>query len=1202
MAEAMNYQSCCRLCLSERMDSLQSIFGETPNDPDLTKKILQHLNIEITSSDKMSTMVCEECIEKVSSWNSYKEQCVQNQKKFEDVLEPQQKPATPPPSFAPEPISESAPFAHLNVHIKEEPITELDNPDETPPEFVEPEPEREDPLPPENVLDQSDMAQIYVKSEPLDIDQLDQLDQVDESMEHEYNEFPPTLSPQQMNNGDMPEVIREEAEFHRKCSVCGKVFSSAGNKKKHERVQHGLHPVLSVTPKENGLTNGELQASDVVKESQRKILYGMGLKLVKSSAETVTNSSLSKIELSYIEKCKAMVSMHKTLVCACHNVPHQNLKGLLSHLRALRIWFPVFTCYNCMITFTDRSTFTRHISRCSSQALNSITKLSNLTQRTEVKTRLYQNFKCTICKFMFSFHEDFCTHVDLDHSMLQFPIHCPCGRVFEDIDDYKDHVYVSCLVEYYCDICFITTKTLSDFQKHATEVHDESEGFILLQDDNYKVRKPAMHSSPGTSGVDESFILTGKRERKTSVKNPFMDDDGLDELVPSAVVKPTFYTPKTNNRVCPVCHKEYSSYKNMMRHYKTHKNEDQLQHEPPQEGDMDEEEAFYSCPDCGGMFNTLEWKIHLTEKHQNKPCGECGKFFQFQTELDHHRSVHLNIKVYRDSKTQSYKSTMVSPSSDGEVMLLCEICDVMFPTKEDLKNHKLTHDETLGMGMDMDMDLEGDGGSNDVDVVTPDVRKYKCELCTEEFNSYSGLWEHNRVKHPERKTPNANTYPKECKECGKVCTTGAAYYRHRQIHDKPAPGDATESKGSLLRVRKVEPAEEESYHTCKRCFKVFSNKYNLKNHLKCHGININPASKRVLRKVVCKICQQVFENNDDLIQHKQEYHTQEEIDECEEKMSAGPMMFTCDVCVMTFSSKIALKKHKEKHNQETKKGAQPIFCKYCKVPFESTAQLSQHMLLEHDERLRKRPIKEVQPELQHTCNICQKSFQTNGALTTHVGWHKRAQNEGNTKVMKNSVPLPPKVVVKEEPMDPRYQCATCLAELPNDTALQVHILEKHRSVSAIMLIPRCNTCNKDFATQDEYETHKRLHDFLERQKLHEQKMLQQQDIKPVVQTPPGPKPKSYPCKHCNAAFSRSDTLGAHMRQFHKEHIVTEFRCHHCDRVFEKQNSLTIHLKVHEKQRIAQAPVSKPLFSCSICNMGFDLPKDLRAHTISAHPF
>lgn len=68
---------------------------------------------QITSSDKMSTMVCEECIEKVSSWNSYKEQCVQNQKKFEDVLEPQQKPATPPPSFAPEPISESAPFAHL---------------------------------------------------------------------------------------------------------------------------------------------------------------------------------------------------------------------------------------------------------------------------------------------------------------------------------------------------------------------------------------------------------------------------------------------------------------------------------------------------------------------------------------------------------------------------------------------------------------------------------------------------------------------------------------------------------------------------------------------------------------------------------------------------------------------------------------------------------------------------------------------------------------------------------------------------------------------------------------------------------------------------------------------------------------------------------------------------------------------------------
>ncbi|CAG9864010.1 unnamed protein product [Phyllotreta striolata] len=1040
----------CRLCLCEDAGALR----RTLDDAGLCDKILRHLAIKIEASEKTSSMVCNECIEKVSNWDAFREECIRNQAKFDEDSHSNR-------SNSPS-MHEINPLANISVQIKEEPDVDIDH------EFDECHKDTEDAR-----MGSLDQPQVYVKNEPLD----------DEPMDQEFHEFPPTLSPHPLTTNDFPEII--------------------------------------------SMTNGDVSPTDAIKAEQRKVLFEQSLSKLSEDKETIINAALTKIEVSYIEKCKAMADMHKTLVCACHNVPHQNLKGLLSHLRALRIWFPVFTCYNCMITFTDRSTFTKHIARCSSQPLHAITKLSNMSNRSELKTRLYQNFKCTICKFMFSFHEDFSRHVDEDHSMARFPLHCPCGRVFAGDAEYKDHVYVSCLVEFYCDICFVTTKTIEEFQKHAVEVHDESEGFILLQDDNYKVRKPSMHTSPV---VDEAVILTGKRERKSSIKNSSIDeDDGVPEEP-----KPTYYTPKTDNRVCPVCCKEYSSYKNMMRHFKTHKSDDH------QDMEVDDEDSFYSCPDCGGVFNTLEWKIHLTEKHQNKPCGECGKLFQFQTELDQHRSVHLNLKVYRDSKTDSYKSTMVSPSSEEES-----------PVKE----------EPL-----REFDNE------DVDVETFDEKKYKCELCSDDFNSYSGLWEHNRVKHPERKTPNADTYPKKCEDCDKVCTTGAALYRHRQIHLKPSYNT------SLLKIRKTEIVEEESYHTCKRCFKVFSSKYNLKNHLKCHGINVNPASKKQVKKQEAS---------------KQD---QPNTDDDEEEETTTPLIFTCDICVMTFSNKIALKKHKEKHMYEFKgfpKANDSICCKLCKVAFSSAAKLAQHMSSEHDQRARKKVNRGVEEE-QHACSICAKSFHSAGALTTHIGWHKRGHNEANTKVMKNhpkpaAKPVPAKV--KEEPGD--HQCATCLAKLPNDTALQVHILEKHRSVSAIMLIPRCNTCNKDFGTQDEYETHKRLHDFLERQKQHEQKAVSLEKV---------PKQKNYPCKYCNAAFSRSDTLGAHMRQFHKEHIVTEFKCHHCDRIFEKQNSLTIHLKVHEKQKSLVQPVSKPLFSCSICSMGFDLPKDLRAHTISAHPF
>lgn len=904
----------------------------------------------------------------------------------------------------------------------------------------------------------------------------------------------------------------------------------------------------------------------VVSEEDKKVLFAAGLKLLqRDSAPPIANEELSRIELSYIDKCKAMYNMYTTLVCACHNVSHPNLKGLLSHLRALRVWFPVFTCYHCMITFTDRSASTKHYLRCPRSNLETLVKLSNLKRRSEVKTRLYQVFKCNECRFLYSFHEDYCKHVDEEHSQITLPLICTCGRQFSTNEDYKDHVYVSCLVDFYCDICFITVKTLTAFKKHAAEEHDASEGFILRQDDNYRQRKSlpmreAKVPSVKREYTDEKNIISGKR--RTSYK-PIIDDEEEKVVNPLSIKYP--------GNECPVCVREYSTNANMLRHYRTHFNDD---------GSLKEEQvdnSIYCCPDCGGMFNVEEWELHK-EMHKKKKCTECNKSFQFQSELEQHRSTHLNLKLYRDSKTQNYKSTMASPNSEANnVVMMCEVCDRMFTSKEKLKEHKLTHDKQV-----MPV-LESKISDDEKKPSKSDLKK---------------LWIGYDKK---RSVPKVNEFPKRCQYCPKLFNTNGSYTNHMQMHERTKSRNVPIRESTRIRTPvlkqelKDEESEGESYQTCKRCFKVFSSKSTLRNHMKSHGVNTPPIHKPKkynTKKVWCDVCHCAFENLAHLKRHKAEDHDEiiphlaHEDDDDDVK---SPFIFTCDICVQTFTSKMALKKHKERHDNDVKPIVRKqVYCKYCKIPFVNSHQLSIHMKEEHMEGTKEK-LASKEKQLDFKCKICGKVFNSFSALNTHQGWHKRVRPENSTVVDKKIELLP----IKEEPLETKgFRCNKCSITCPSDTALQIHILEKHRNINATVMMSRCSMCNLDFSSLEEYDQHKRFHAMVEKQ----------------------PK-KTYSCNQCPAAFSKLDVLKTHTRQFHTKQ--QGFKCHHCDRVFEKANSLGIHLKVHAKQKqstgtpitIAPAPSPAPptqptpkKFTCSICSKGFDIPKELRTHTMQAHPF
>lgn len=1410
-----NIEAVCRLCLSQEINSLKMIFDEALSPNRLPYKIHQLIQIQVGKNDKLSTMVCNNCIIRLDTWFSWKKQCHRNQATLAewhrstgqniynmDIHIKSEPVDFEPPRHIAVPIKQEYPYYGdtMDEEFSDLPETPISYPQNTDRVYYEDlqkemeEAEAHSVKCPEcgklfgsvqnrrrhqNMVHRRDrraqMAEIR-KAEPETPSQshsqpdsesenteqtattivetadststVQNTSQSDDSSHTDKNIDNPegdvslpdadnapeekTIAeePKQVSDSNTSEEVNQENDTQKESNVedtektpVAENFQDSdenaeklkeNNDKSDESLVASQHKDTELKPSDEvDRKDNELQLK--MDNDPQKIEFAAGLKLLQKDTTPIGFESLTKIELSYIEKCKAMVSMFHTLLCACHNVQHKSLRHLLSHLREIRVWFPLFTCYSCMISFTDRSTFTRHHCRCPKGQLETLIKLSNLRKRSEIKTRLYQNYKCNRCKFLYSFHQDFCNHIDEDHSAGLPPIYCSCRTVFDSVEEYKTHCYTSCVLSYYCDICFITTPTIEEFVTHAEEIHDTSEGFVLLQDDSYTPRNGNYIRNREVD--EEANVVEGKRERKKSAKEPILIQIYDREIPPEPKEIPTRVlrqmlqleqTPTNSfewNRKptkCPYCSKEYSNMNNMIRHYRTHIERKEIELASRSDQSDDSNEVRYSCPECRGMYDPASWKKHIEENHPPISCSECDKEFQFQTELDQHRSVHLNLKVYRDSKTHSYKTAVISPGSETSeiVMVMCEICDAMFKSKDELKSHKLTHhdrsnmsrasssietiefpgedplsmetDDLLEVKETTNSDVASEGGlpcdscgkiyasakslrehvmnKHGLDFAKKSEFPKKCEYCDKVCASGAGLALHTQT-HERYNRDKKSEFPKKCEYCDKICTTGAGLYLHTQMHEKMTLGDLKKDvKPELTKDKKKliyeHQEEDESYHTCNRCFKVFGTRGKLKDHMKSHGINSSKPGPKLGfkkdRKLLCDLCHVAVENKEALDLHKIEEHG-DELDgmpmlrnEMEEDEGKTPVVYTCDVCVETFDSKSELRTHKEEHQEPilvSKTKISTIYCKYCKIAFNSINELTKHMHVQHGESAKPKVTKEkptADGSKQFKCSVCGKGFATHGAMTAHFGWHKRTANnaasEANTphgtaeaKFVKKAKLLKKVVQAaanKQEPIKPpEFQCTTCFMELPNDTALEIHILEKHGNLDALMLVPRCDTCNQDFSTQAEYETHKRFHDFLNRQKRHEEQLQTQQHIQtPIIQSvqsvseSPQGTSKKFPCSWCNSVFSRSDTLNTHIKNNHKEHVKTEFECPHCDRVFEKQNSLSVHLKVHEKQKaVATATivgngVGSKVYSCSICSQGFSFPKDLRMHTINAHPF
>lgn len=159
-----------------------------------------------------------------------------------------------------------------------------------------------------------------------------------------------------------------------------------------------------------------------------------------------------------------------------------------------------------------------------------------------------------------------------------------------------------------------------------------------------------------------------------------------------------------------------------------------------------------------------------------------------------------------------------------------------------------------------------------------------------------------------------------------------------------------------------------------------------------------------------------------------------------------------------------------------------------------------------------------------------------------------------------------------EPISPKqelesYECNSCKKQYNNEKKYLKH-LASHESK------PTCRICNKNFKKKLSLEKHMVKHiimsshvclvcseEFNSQALLKQHNMLMHSKLKQEADDE-----NLFQCSVCGLGFSKSRSLGQHMKKHKKEKPFEAFICEYCNKEFTGKNSLRRHIKLHIQDR------------------------------------